>query len=196
MDRAEGPVTAARSGLNPTPNGARSATHEAARAAAMARVDWSRRDDVYRQPSMKYVDADGCGHIAVYGWTADRAEALVLRVDGKELNLSTQPATFDLSREPLNISVEAHVYGHPQHQFDFCSDVRMPQVAGTLGPEKWRAVAGTITVELSPPGIRARSPHLRRATVTLSNMVLQNAVGTRVRVPGPVRLIAVVGSFL
>jgi hypothetical protein len=169
--------------------------HEAARAAAMARVDWNRRDDVYRQPSMRYVDADGCGHIAVYGWTADRAEALMLRVDGNELNLSTQPATFDLSREPLNISVEAYVYGHPQRQFDFCSDVRMPLVAGAIGPEKWRAVAGTITVELSPPGIRVRAPHLRRATVTLSNVVLQNAVGTRVSVSGPVRLIAVVGYF-
>ena len=55
---------------------------EVARDAAMSRVDWSRRYDVFRQPAMTYVDAEGCGYVQVYGWTADRAEALVVRVDG------------------------------------------------------------------------------------------------------------------
>jgi hypothetical protein len=168
---------------------------EAARDAAMSRVDWSRRYDVFRQPAMTYVDAEGCGHVQVYGWTADRAEALVVRVGAEELSLSTQPATFELSREPVNISVEAHVYANPQRQFYFCSDVQMPPAPDSIGPERWRAVAGTIRVELSPPGIRARAPHLRRATLTLSDVVLQNAAGTRVRVSRPLRLTAIVGSM-
>ena len=167
---------------------------EAARTAATKRVDWDDRYDVHRQPAMTYVDTEGCGHVQVYGWTAHRAEALVVRVGGEELSLSTQPATFDLSREPVNISVEAHVYVKPQRQFYFCSDVVVHE-SDTIGPERWRAVAGTIRVELSPPGIRARAPHLRRATVTVSDLVLQNAAGTRVRVPRPVRLTAIVGSM-
>ena len=167
---------------------------DGARAAAMKRVDWDDRHDVYRQPAMTYVDAEGCGHIQVYGWTADRAEALVVRVGGEELSLSTQPATFDLSRAPVNISVEAHVYATPQRQFSFCSDMVLHE-SDSIGPEKWRAVAGTIRVELSPPGIRARAPHLRRATVTLTDLVLQNSTGARVRVSRPVRLTAIVGSM-
>ena len=94
----------------------------------------------------------------------------------------------------MDISIEAHVFADPQRQFYFCSDVVMPRMPGSIGPETWRAVAGTITVELSPPGIRARSPHLRRATLTLSNVVLQNAAGARVTMSRPVRLTAIVKS--
>jgi hypothetical protein len=166
-----------------------------ARDAARARVDWSRQYDVHRQPAMTYVDADGCGRVHVYGWAADRGEAIVVGARAPELGLSTQAATFDLALDSVNISVEAYVYDAPQREFHFCSDVVMPRAPDAIGPEVWRAVAGTVSIELSPPGIRARNPSARRASVTLSNVVLRNAAGTTVRLPRTVRLSAIVGSM-
>ncbi len=167
-----------------------------ARRAANLRIDWKRRYDVHRQPTMSYTDADGCGHIQVHGWTADRAEAIVVRVDGSALGLSTQPTAFDLARESANISIEAYVYPAARPEFDFCSDaVAISVPPNSVWPETWRAVAGTVTIEVSPPGVRSHAPQLRRATVTLSGVVLQNAAGTTVRMSRPVTLTAIVGSM-
>ena len=169
---------------------------EVARRAALKKVDWTRRRDPSRQPEMAYVAAaSGCGNIHVYGWSGDRAEAVQVHANGRALGLSTQPATFDLSRNIGNLSIEVSVYAAPQHQFDFCSDVVMPKGAEPTEPEKWHAVAGTVTIQLSPPGIRAGAPHLRRATVTLSNVMLRNAAGTAVSVAGPITLTALVGGL-
>ena len=166
---------------------------DVARDAALKRVDWSRRYDETRQPTMSYADADGCGNIQVYVWSADRAEAVVVRADGARLNLSTQQATFDLSRQFVDIGVTAYVYPSAQRQFYFCSDV---SVSEPTGPETWSAIAGTITIELSPEGIVARNPRQRRATITLNHVVLRNAAGVTVKVNGPVRLTVVVGGSL
>ena len=130
----------------------------------------------------------------VYGWTADRAEAVAVSLDGSELGLTSSSAVFDLSRQLVNLSVAVHVHDTPRHQFDFCSDVRMIPPPDWVGPEIWHAIAGTLSLELSPPGIRAHNPNLRHATVTLTNVVLRNSAGRTLSVPQPVRLTAVVGS--
>lgn len=106
-------------------------------------------------------------------------------------NLSAQSTTFDLSRESANISVAAYVYDGAQHQFYFCSDVRMPPAPDSAGPETWSAAVGTVTISVSPECIRARDARQRRATVTISNVVLRNAAGVTVRVPGTARLTSV-----
>lgn len=168
---------------------------ERARDAAMSRVDWDTRLDVNRPPSLAYVDADGCGLLHVYGWTADRAEAIVVGVRLPEHGPSTPSATFDIARDSASVAVEAHVYEAPQLRFDFCSDVRILPAPGSIQPEAWRAVAGTIAIDLSDPGIRARQPWARRATITLNGVVLRNAAGLTVRGPRTVKLTAIVGSM-
>ena len=161
-----------------------------ARDAALKQVDWKRRSDVHRQPALRYAESDGCGLIQLYGWTLNRDEVIVVTANTKELGMLTQSATFDLSRSSSNISIETHVYDGARRNFDFCSDVRILE-NGAIEPEVWRAVAGTITIEMSPAGTRSRP----RATVTLTNVVFRNADGTLVRAPGPIRLSAIVGWF-
>jgi len=163
------------------------------RDAALKKVDWKRQSDVNRSPSGSYVDANGCGWLQVYGWSADRSEAIVARAASPQPEIFVQPGTFDLVRDSSSLSVSVFVYAQPQPQFDFCSDAKVV-LPEELGPQTWRAVAGTMTIELSPPGVRARSPHLRRATITLTNLVLRNAAGQTVGLTGPVRLSALVGS--
>jgi hypothetical protein len=163
---------------------------ELAGAAALKRVDWKRRSDVLRQPTMIYPQADGCGLFHLYGWTANRDEVIFERANARELGLAT-PETFDLAGSSASISIETYVYDSPRHRFDFCTDVYV-QETGAIQPEIWRAVSGMATIELSPPGIRAAYPSARRVTVTLSNVVLRNTAGTVVRMPGPVKLSAIV----
>lgn len=163
----------------------------AARDAELKAVDWKAQKDVARQPTMNYTSAEGCGDIEIYGWSADRAEAAVVDIAGRSLNLTTQPATFDLARELTNITVKVHVYDRAQRQFEFCTDVGRVYGPGSIQPEIWSAVGGTITIESSAP--HARTP--RRATIALSNVTLRNSAGATVRITRPVKLTAAVGRI-
>jgi len=162
-----------------------------ARDRAMRAVDWKKQFDVGRAPTLAYVDAEGCGYIQMYGWSADQAEALLVRVT--TLGSSPQTVTFDIARQSAGVSIVVYVYAAPQ-RFDFCSDAMTPRNPDVPEPETWEAVAGAVTIDVSPPGGRSRMPNLRRATVTLTNIVLKNTAGKTLSVAGPVRLSAFVGS--
>lgn len=161
----------------------------AARDAALKRVDWGTRSDVHRQPSMAYVDSEGCGYFQLLGWTTNRDEIMVVHANVQGLGLPTGTGTFDLSQISSNISIETYVYDAPQRHFNFCTDVIL-RGEGAIEPEVWRAVAGTVSIEISAPGARSGP----RATVTLTNIVLGNAAGTTIKVSRPVRLSAIVGA--
>jgi len=161
----------------------------AARDAELRAVDWKATRDLSRQPTMNYAGAEGCGDIEIYGWSSDRGEAVVVGIAGRSLNLSVQPSVFDLARELSNISVKVHVYDRAQRQFEFCTDVGRASGPGSVEPQVWQAVAGTITIEPAPSHVRTQ----RRVTITLGNVVLRNSAGATVRITQPVKLTAVVG---
>lgn len=129
----------------------------------------------------------GCSQLV--GWTADRGEGVVGCANAQDLGLSTGAATFDLSRSSSNISIEAYVYGAPQRRCNFCTDVII-RAQDSVDPEVWRAVASTVSIEMSSPGTRSGP----RATVTLTDVVLRNSAGTAVKISRPVRLSAICGS--
>ena len=162
-----------------------------ARDAALKRVDWNQRPDVRRPPSMNVTDAEGCGNVLVFGWSADRAESVLVRAAGIDLASAPQPVTFDLSLASPDVTITAFVYDRPQHRLDFCSDVMLsPRPADQ---EVWTAVGGTLTISLSPGSGGATRPRQAQATVVLNNLVLRNGEGKTVTVPRAVSMRALVG---
>lgn len=161
------------------------------RAAAEARVDWRKRRDPARTPSLVY-DADksqGCGNIFVVGWTDDRTEAITVRAN-REILQGASTGTVDLAISNT-VDVRLHVFAGAMGQSTFCSDVGMPgQVERT-----WRATRGAVTIELSAPGVDRRAPHLYRATVRIVNGRFVNAQGVTIDQQQPVAVTALVGSF-
>jgi hypothetical protein len=161
------------------------------RAAADARVDWTRTDDPQRTPALTYADSGGCAHIFLYGWSADRTEAITLRADKDLLELSTAPRTFNLAAQQAHLELLVHVYASPLRSWPFCTDFGGPPPA----TETWRATGGTVTIELAAPNSSARVPSGYRATVHIAGAEFVSAAGVRVRQSQPIRLSATVGSF-
>jgi hypothetical protein len=164
-----------------------------ARQAADSEVDWTRAPDPYRPPGLNYSDADGCGDLFVYGWSADRTEAITMRADKDVLQLSTAARTFDLAAQGTDFELLVHVFERAVRSWPFCNDVRS---ANDRPPETWRATGGTVTIELSPLGVLARSPHLYRATIRVVGAEFVNATGGRVRQVRPITLTAFVGGYI
>jgi hypothetical protein len=165
--------------------------HGQRRRAADAAVDWTRVRDLDRRPALAYADAEGCGRVFVYGWSADRTEALTVHADKDALGLSTTPRTFDIARHQSGLEVALHVFESPQRAWQFCSHIRLEPAAVQ---ERWIATGGAMTIELSAPGIRVRSPHWYRATIHIAGAEFVSATGVRVRQTQPITLTAVVGA--
>jgi hypothetical protein len=83
------------------------------------------------------------------------------------------------------------MYDRPLRQSPFCTDVGM----GPVDEQTWRAVRGTITIELSPPGVTARNPALYRATIRIEGAEFVGAGGKRVRQSNPIVISALVGMM-
>lgn len=96
---------------------------------------------------------------------------------------------FDLASPPTGLEVLVHVYQRPIRSWPFCTDILMP-----TGPEEtWRPVRGMVTIELTPPLVRAHMPWAYRATIRIVGMEVISATGIRVRQPQPLTLTAIVG---
>jgi len=164
-----------------------------ARRAAEAGVDWTRLRDVHRAPELTYGDADGCRDLFVYAWSADRAEAVTVRASRNDLRLSTAPQVFDIARQQVDLEVVVHVFESPQRSWRFCSDVGFSGPGNPL--ETWKAVAGAVTIELSPSGIRVREPYSYRARIRIEGAEFVSATGVRVRQVRPITVTAIVHNW-
>ncbi|HEX6464673.1 MAG TPA: hypothetical protein VFZ98_09480, partial [Vicinamibacterales bacterium] len=154
-----------------------------ARAAADARVDWKAEQNPTRVPNMRYVDAEGCYSSFVYAWTSDRAEVLTLRRNGSP-GQRFASGIFEIAG---GVEIDIHVYQRGVRQ-PFCTDVGFEKPAETV----WRAVAGVVTVELSPAGVVARQPGARNATIQITGAEFVSETGTRVRQSLPIAFTALV----
>ena len=163
-----------------------------ARQAADARVDWTRVRDPNQPPSFVYADADGCSHLLVYGWSADRTEAMAVRADATALGLTTASRTFDLAVQGNDIEVSVDLFERPQRAWPFCTDAG--GIRDGSRRDTWKAVSGTATFQLSPPGVRAYEPRLYRATLQVDDAEFVSPTGLRLRLSRPIRLTAIVGS--
>jgi hypothetical protein len=162
---------------------------------ARANQDAARADpksvlDVHRRPSLAYSAdaADGCGNAFVYGWTADRAEAISVRADKEVLPTSTG-GTFDLATQTVGLDVRLHVYERAMPSLPFCADVGM----SGLVEQVWRPTRGTVTIQLSPAGLPVRAPGRSRATIRISGAQFVSPTGVRVEQTQPITLTAIVG---
>jgi hypothetical protein len=163
---------------------------ERARSEAEAKVDWTRVLDIRRTPGLTFADANGCGHVFLYGWSEDRTEAIAVRADKDVLQLSPTPQTFDIASLQTGLEVMIHVYERPARSMPFCSDLRL------LPPEPeetWRGTGGTVTIHLSPSGVRSEAAFMYRATIRIDGAEFVNTSGVRVRQARPITLTAIVG---
>ena len=161
------------------------------RQAAAARVDYKRVRDRRRAPELIYPDGNGggCAHVFLYGLTNDRSEAISVRID-RQLLQGSMTASYDLAGQRAGLEVLVHVYERAIGESMFCTDARDPQPPAE---DTWRAVAGTLSILLYPPGIPGHPPFMYRATVRLSGAQFISPSGQRVDQTQPIALTAIVG---
>ena len=124
----------------------------------------------------------------MYGWSDDRTEAISVSADSRLLQLSTTARTFEMAVAQTGLEVVLHVYPQPRRSWPFCTDV---PIRGEQ--ETWRAIGGTVTIELTARGVSPRQPNLYRATIRIVGAEFVNSSGVRVKQVRPITLRAMVG---
>ena len=152
-----------------------------ARAAAEKSIDWSRSLDLNRRPSFNYIDAGSCRRSFMFGWSADRTEAITVYT-GDGLTESGA-RTFDLALPNTSPEVGLRLTEHPSRQWSFCSDV----IVG-IPQAKWRATKGTVTIDVSPRSVGGRVTTRYRATIRITGAEFVSADGVRARQVQPIVL--------
>lgn len=167
---------------------------EKARAAAEKQVDWEGDRDPQSVPTLTYADAEGCGNLFVYAWSSDRTEVMTFRADKDLLGLTPAgPRTVDIASLPADLELLVHVYSRPMRSWPFCTDVHL--VDRGVSEQTWTAVSGVVTIAVSSPGIRARTPSAYRATVRVVDAEFVSAAGVHAKQSRPITLTVAAGSF-
>jgi hypothetical protein len=162
---------------------------ERARMEDEQRIDWSAVRDILRMPTLAYEGGNGCANVFLFGWSADRAEAVSLHADANALQLTDAPQTFDLSTQRMGLDLRVHVFARAIRQWPFCTDVVSPG----LESEVWRAVAGRVTIAVTDEV--QKSQRRTRATARIENARFLRGDGARAMQTAPVVLTAIVGWF-
>jgi hypothetical protein len=158
------------------------------RRAADEKVNWKRRRDAARAPSFSYTDSRACGDVLLSGWSAERSESIAIRADRRFLEEQAgAQRTFDLAALPPELDVVVNVFDRPQRDWSVCSDVTVIEEGQRR--ETWRAVSGTIRIQLPQSGTGGVDQH--RASVQIDNAEFQGTDGTNSRPTQPIQLSAV-----
>jgi hypothetical protein len=117
-------------------------------------------------------------------------EAIVASVRKQSLNLSTGPRSLDIATYPGDVELFVDVYEQPVRRLPYCEDhLMMP-----LPPkERWKAISGRITIELTAPGVSSIWPSHYRATISIVGAEFVSPSGTRIRQTTPIRLTGLAG---
>jgi hypothetical protein len=164
------------------------AERERERSERERQVDWNAVREIDRSPTLSYVDGGGCAYVFLYAWSTDLMEVISLRADRDLLQLSTTRQTFDLGGQRPGLDLRVQVYERPQRSWPFCTDIAWPPPPTAT----WRAVAGSVTIEVTNLS-RVAGPGSLRATAHISGAEFVRDGGGRVRQIAPIVLTAIVG---
>ena len=114
---------------------------------------------------LKYARAEGCGNIAVYGWTEDRTEAIIVRADREQAGAAWGREHGERSG-PIGRGCRGagDVYERrsPELQEYYCNDVRLPE--GERPANTLEAISGTLPDHARRAGVTKPKASRRRCT--------------------------------
>lgn len=134
-------------------------------------------------PDFRYRGSDGCGQLFLYSWNDERTEVLRIELDMKTV-FGPPPAgkstwegakRFDLADAPKTLRVAVDLHPSPVYSL-YCTAV-------PIGADRraiWRAVAGTLTVDVGENTGTEAAPSFP-VTAVLQNGVFEASDGRRIR---------------